>query len=359
MRHITLRDGSSGRMIKLVAAAAIALLAGACGGGGDSATGGGPPPPPPPPPPAAVTKVEAYRFLNQASFGATEAEAQRLVGLGDSSNAYSRWIDAEIARPASTLRPYVEAAYTTLSAGTNFNLVQLNAPRVEKWFENALRGPTSCASASRSRCRRSWWSRRSARCRTSVRDRRLLRHAGAQRLRQLPRAARGRDAAPGDGRLPVDARQPARRRGHQPAPGRELRPRGDAAVRDRAGGAEHRWHAAPRRAGQPIPTYDQAVIEGFARVFTGWKWACPTTPELHVQQRAPAACARGGLQPGLPMRLYPEQHETRQQAVAELSGRHAAERPASGRPGRHAGPGGCARQHLQSPERRPVHLPGS
>ena len=25
--------------------------------------------------------------------------------------------------------------------------------------------------------------------------------------------------------------------------------------------------------GEPIPTYDQAVIEGFAHVFTGWHWA--------------------------------------------------------------------------------------
>ena len=51
--------------------------------------------------------------------------------------------------------------------------------------------------------------------------------------------------------------------------------------------------------GQPIPTYDQAIIEGFARVFTGWNWACPTTlPDLHVRQHAPAARAGAGLQPG-------------------------------------------------------------
>jgi uncharacterized protein (DUF1800 family) len=28
--------------------------------------------------------------------------------------------------------------------------------------------------------------------------------------------------------------------------------------------------------GQPVPTYDQATIAGFARVFTGWKWQCST-----------------------------------------------------------------------------------
>ena len=27
--------------------------------------------------------------------------------------------------------------------------------------------------------------------------------------------------------------------------------------------------------GQPIPTFGQVETEGFARVFTGWNWACP------------------------------------------------------------------------------------
>jgi hypothetical protein len=52
-----------------------------------------------------VTKAEAFRFLNQASFGATESSANQLVALGDNTNSYARWIDAEIAKPASLLNP--------------------------------------------------------------------------------------------------------------------------------------------------------------------------------------------------------------------------------------------------------------
>lgn len=66
---------------RLPLAALAGLLASACGGGGGSGDSGGNPPPPPPP---GVSKAQAFAFLNQATFGATEAEAQRLQGLGDS-----------------------------------------------------------------------------------------------------------------------------------------------------------------------------------------------------------------------------------------------------------------------------------
>jgi hypothetical protein len=118
---------------------AIALMGGAalcaaCGGGGDepppvAAPAPGPPAVPAPPPAPAVAKAEAFRFLNQATFGATEAEAARLMALGDSSNAYAHWLDLEFAKPAALLLPAVEAAYPNpVPAG--FNLASLNAPRV-------------------------------------------------------------------------------------------------------------------------------------------------------------------------------------------------------------------------------------
>ena len=79
------------------------------------------------------------------------------------------------------------------------------------------------------------------------RDRQLLRHAGPQRLRQLPPASGGRDAAPDDGRLPDAHRQPqgALRLDRQAHAGarRELRPRSDAALHHRAGAAEPGRHA--------------------------------------------------------------------------------------------------------------------
>jgi len=72
----------------------LALTLAGCGGGGGSTTPA--PPPPPPPPPITITKAEAFQFLNQASFGATEADASRIMTMG-----YEAWIDDQLLQPAS------------------------------------------------------------------------------------------------------------------------------------------------------------------------------------------------------------------------------------------------------------------
>ena len=51
---------------------------------------------------------------------------------------------------------------------------------------------------------------------------------------------------------------------------------------------------------QPIPTYDQDVVEGFAHVFTGWYWAQTGTPNWGY---APANYRT-------PMLAFPEHHDT-------------------------------------------------
>ncbi|MGB5626047.1 MAG: hypothetical protein WBM61_09975, partial [Woeseiaceae bacterium] len=63
------------RLLSILASLMLGLAG--CGGSG----GGGSTPPPPPPPPPPVTKAEAYQFLNQGSFGATEAEAQSVISM--------------------------------------------------------------------------------------------------------------------------------------------------------------------------------------------------------------------------------------------------------------------------------------
>ena len=83
--HPNLRNARLG----LLAAAALAVAA--CGGGSG---GGGSGPDPDPTTP--ITRSEAYRFLNQATFGATPAEADRLIALGDSQTGYQRWIDDQL-----------------------------------------------------------------------------------------------------------------------------------------------------------------------------------------------------------------------------------------------------------------------
>ena len=93
----------------------IAVLS-ACGGGGGggTATSGSSVSSAPSAPP--ISKVEAFRFLNQTTFGATEAEAARLIALGDSNTAYTRWLDAQIGLEHAAL---VDQACVTDQHGQN------------------------------------------------------------------------------------------------------------------------------------------------------------------------------------------------------------------------------------------------
>lgn len=310
-------------------AAAAALLT-ACGGGGSDGNGSGPAPPtatpppaaPPPPPPAAVSKADAYRFLNQATFGATEAEATRLIALGDSSNAYPRWLDAELARPASRLLPYVEQGYATLSQNQNFNIGQVNAPRVEKWFENALIGDDQLRQ----------------RVAFALSQIFVVSQIGA--LQNLPFATADfydmltRDAF-GDFRQLLEdvTLHPAMgvylsMLGNQRAiAGTNLRPDENYARElmqlFAIGLVELNLDGSVRTdaQGQPLPTYDQEVIEGFARVFTGWRWDCPTNvPNCTFNNARAQITPVAGYNQIKPMRLYSAQHETGTKRVLTYPG---------------------------------------
>ena len=75
----------------------VSVLLGVAGcGGGSSESPPGPPPLPP------ITKAEAFQFLNQATFGATEAEAERLIDM-----RYEAWIDEQLRQPPSLQLPYM------------------------------------------------------------------------------------------------------------------------------------------------------------------------------------------------------------------------------------------------------------
>jgi uncharacterized protein (DUF1800 family) len=51
---------------------------------------------------------------------------------------------------------------------------------------------------------------------------------------------------------------------------------------------------------QPIPTYDQDVVESYAHVFTGWYWSQSGTPTWNY---VPANYRR-------PMLAFPDHHDT-------------------------------------------------
>ena len=113
-----------------IALGAAALLAAGCGGGGGDSTGA--PSGTSPPPPPAIARTDAFRFLNQATFGATDAEIQKV-------SSHGAWIDAQLAQPASLQLPDVVTAFNALPQPV-MNFGQLQDDRVAAWFDNAVRG---------------------------------------------------------------------------------------------------------------------------------------------------------------------------------------------------------------------------
>lgn len=96
-----------------------------CGGGSGGAT------PPPPPPTAALTKAQAFQFLNQATFGALESEASRVIAMQREA-----WIDDQMTKPASLQLPHMQIVGAS-QPGMDFRLQQ---DRVDIWFRNSLNG---------------------------------------------------------------------------------------------------------------------------------------------------------------------------------------------------------------------------
>ncbi len=300
-----------------IAAAAAVTVVACGGGGGGGGTAAGPVVNAAPP----LTKAEAFRFLNQATFGATEAEATRLIGLGDNTNSYSRWIDAEIAKPAALLNPAVEAAYPNpVPAG--FNIASLNAPRVEKWFDNALKGNDQLRQ----------------RVAFALSQIMVVSQIGA--LQNIPNATADfydllARSAFGDFRQLLEdvTLHPAMgvylsMLGNQKAVANtNLRPDENYARElmqlFAIGLVELNVDGSVRRdaSGNPIPTYNQDIIEGFARVFTGWRWDCPTaTPTCTFANTRVQLVPLPGYNQIKPMRLYPEQHETGTKRVLSYTG---------------------------------------
>ena len=305
----------------------LLLVLAACGGGGSGggAGGSGSPgaaqPTPSVPAPQLVTKSEAFRFLNQASFGATEDAAIQLIALGDNTNAYVRSIDAEVAKPVSTLLPGVEATYPNpVPAG--FNIGSLNAPRVEGWFEHALKGSDQL------RQRTAW----------ALSQIFVVSQVGA--LQNLPFATAdfydllARNAF-GDFRKLLEevTLHPAMgvylsMLGNQKAvAGTNLRPDENYAREVMQlmsiGLVELNIDGTTKldAAGQPIPTYNQEIIEGLARVFTGWSWACPANvPNCRFTSARVERVPLAGYNQIKPMQLYPEQHEAGTKRVLAYPG---------------------------------------
>ena len=94
----------------------------------------------PPKPDKALTRArsdgEAARFLNQATFGATNADIQLVKRMG-----YPGWIAAQFAKPATKHLTYVQARRAELLARSEGEDDGYQRPRQEAWWQASLAAP--------------------------------------------------------------------------------------------------------------------------------------------------------------------------------------------------------------------------
>ncbi|MDH3275098.1 MAG: DUF1800 domain-containing protein [Gammaproteobacteria bacterium] len=276
---------SNPRLISIIASLLLGL--GGCGGGSN----GSPPGPPPPPPPPAITKAEAFQFLNQASFGATETEAQRVIEMG-----FEAWIDNQMAQPASLNLPYLQSLPIVQPMG------QMNADRVDIWFRNALHGSDQLRQ----------------RVAFALSEIFVVSQLGALNGRVysttsyydlLVENAFGnyRDLIEKVTLHPAMGVYLSMLSNEKPDPVNNIRPDENYARElmqlFSIGLIELNQDGTPKLGAQnqQIPTYDQEIIQGFAHVYTGWTYA------FSNRFRNPQ---RNLLSDVVPMVLWPEYHDT-------------------------------------------------
>ena len=269
------------RLISLVAS--ILLGVAACGGSSSE-----PPAPPPGPPP--ITGAEAFQFLNQATFGATEADAELLIAMN-----YEAWIDNQMRAPASLQLPHMLTLPPPQFMG------QLHADRVDIWFRNSLWGDDQLRQ----------------RVAFALSEIMVVSQLGALQSRPfavadfydvLARNAFGnyRDLIEEVTLHPAMGVYLSMLGNRAPNPALNIRPDENYARElmqlFSIGLVELNIDGTERLVdGQNVPTYDQAIIEGFAHVFTGWTWAF--SPNFG-SGRVPT------ISQYTPMEHWPEFHDT-------------------------------------------------
>ena len=267
--------------------ATFTLSIAGCGGG----SSGGTPQPPPPPPPPPVSEAEAFQLLNQATFGATRAEAQRVINMG-----VEAWIDGQLQKPASLQLPHLQ------SLPRPQFMFELQPDRVDIWFRNALHG-------------RDQLRQRVAFALSEILVVSQLGVLGnmtyslADYYDVLAENAFGnyRDLIEEVTLHPAMGVYLSMLGNEKPDPVLNIRPDENYArelmqlfsiglVELNLDGTE-----IVDGFGDPIPTYDQSIIEGFAHVYTGWTYAF--APSFR-------GAFANDINQVIPMQLYPAFHDT-------------------------------------------------
>jgi uncharacterized protein (DUF1800 family) len=283
------RNPTAGRMVSQAILTVCVLLLGACGGGSAPPPPVGGPPPPPPPPP--VSTAEANQFLNQATFGATPVSMQEFVSL-----AHEAWIDREMAKPASLQLPFIRALPRPQ------DITQLQVDRADIWFRNALNGSDQLRQ----------------RVAFALSEIMVVSQQGA--LVEYPYALADyydvlvRNALGNYRQLmqevtlhPAMGVYLSMLGNEKPNPALNIRPDENYARElmqlFSIGLVELNNDGTPilDAQNQPVPTYSQEIIEGFAHVFTGWNYA--GFPDFRSAFPTPDNQTR-------PMQLYANFHDT-------------------------------------------------
>ncbi len=267
----------------------VSLLLGLAGCGGGS--GGGTPPPPPPPPPPPITKAEAHQFLNQGSFGATEDEADRVISMRQEA-----WIDEQMQRPVSLQLPHLQAL-----PSPQFDF-ELHTDRVDIWFRNALYGEDQLR-------QRVAFALSEVLVVSQLGALGNLPYAVADYYDVLARNAFGnyRELLEEVTLHPAMGVYLSMLGNEKPDPVLNIRPDENYAREVMQlfsiGLVELNTDGTEKLdlQGQPIPTYDQEIIEGFAHVYTGWTFAGAPS----FRQARPTR-----FNQLIPMQLYPGFHDT-------------------------------------------------
>ena len=292
---------------------AAALVACGGGGGGDPAAT----PPPTQPPPVTIGKEDAYRFLNQATFGATAAEAQNVVTLG-----YEAWIDQQLQRPASLELPHIQQVFATYPPGADFT--RLHEDRVDIWLRHALHAPDQLRQ----------------RVAFALSQIMVISQASplvgypwgsASYYDMLAQNAFGnfRELMEGVTLHPAMGVYLSMLGNQKPDTARNIRPDENYARElmqlFTIGLVELNLDGSVKTdgAGKPIPTYDQEIVQGFAHVYTGWTYSGAPSfalafPTIANQTRS--------------MQAYAEQHATGAKRLLSYPGAVATVVPAGQTP---------------------------
>ncbi len=260
--------------------------------------------PPPPPPPVAgdkpATRLEAARFLAQATFGPTEDAINELMRVG-----YSGWIEAQFNQPAS------ESHLGFFSQVLDTNGQGNDKEVVATFWKQALHGPDQLRLRmayalsqivvislrdgdvdNHDRAVAAWLDMLKAHSFGSYRS--LLHSVSLNPMMGIYLSHLANQKADGNGRVPDENYA------------REVMQLFSIGL------VELNLDGSPRRDGRGavIETYTPNDVSELAKVFTGWSWACPDLADKGCFLRGESSRGRDTNRDLKPMVAYPGFHST-------------------------------------------------